>query len=199
MRADNLPLPAMSIRCRAAVAWSAKSPLVVEEVDVAPPRAGEVRVRLAATAVCGTDLYTLSGQDSEGAFPCILGHEGAGIVESIGEGVTSVRVGDTVVPLYTPECRSCIHCKATGSKATNLCSAIRATQGKGLMPDGTSRFTCVRTGEPIFHFMGCRCVRRLRAGCESGGRGGAVRAGCCVTLGRGGAVRAGCCVTLGGG
>jgi S-(hydroxymethyl)glutathione dehydrogenase/alcohol dehydrogenase len=119
-------------------------------VEVAPPRAGEVRIRLTATGICHTDDYTLSGKDSEGVFPVILGHEGAGIVESVGEGVTSVVPGDHVIPLYTPECRNCKFCK---SGKTNLCAVIRATQGKGLMPDGTSRFTC--KGVPIFHFMGC--------------------------------------------
>ncbi|PRP80694.1 hypothetical protein PROFUN_11653 [Planoprotostelium fungivorum] len=138
------------ITCRAAVAWEASKPLSIETVEVAPPKKGEVRIKLTATGVCHTDSYTLSGKDSEGVFPVILGHEGAGIVESIGEGVTSVKVGDHVIPLYTPECRECKFCK---SGKTNLCSIIRATQGKGLMPDGTSRFTC--NGKPIFHYMGC--------------------------------------------
>ena len=140
------------ITCKAAIAWAAKQPLVIEDVIVAPPRAGEVRVKIIATAVCHTDIYTWSGADPEGLFPTILGHEGGGIVESVGEGVTSVRVGDHVVPLYTPECRACVHCV---SQKTNLCSAIRGTQGKGLMPDGSSRFTIAATGAPVFHFMGC--------------------------------------------
>eukprot|EP01117_Protostelium_nocturnum_P020544 TRINITY_DN9296_c0_g1_i1.p1 TRINITY_DN9296_c0_g1~~TRINITY_DN9296_c0_g1_i1.p1 ORF type:complete len:380 (-),score=83.78 TRINITY_DN9296_c0_g1_i1:82-1221(-) len=138
------------IKCRAAVAWEASKPLSVEEVEVGPPQKGEVRIKLTATGVCHTDHYTLSGKDSEGIFPVILGHEGAGVVESVGEGVTSVKAGDHVIPLYTPECRECKFCK---SGKTNLCSVIRATQGKGLMPDGTSRFTC--KGKQIFHYMGC--------------------------------------------
>lgn len=143
------------IVCKAAVAWKAKEELVIEDVEVAPPKAGEVRVRIVSSAVCHTDAYTWSGADPEGLFPCILGHEGAGVVESVGEGVTSVAVGDHVVPLYTPQCDTCVHCRSTGAKRTNLCSRIRATQGRGVMPDGTSRFTSVRTREPIFHFMGC--------------------------------------------
>lgn len=117
---------------------------------MAPPQAGEVRVQIKATALCHTDVYTLSGQDPEGKFPCILGHEGAGIVESVGEGVTSVQPGDHVVPLYTPQCHECKFCK---SPKTNLCNRIRSTQGQGVMPDGSSRFTC--KGKPLFHFMGC--------------------------------------------
>lgn len=122
----------------------------IETVEVAPPKAHEVRVKVAYTGVCHTDEYTRSGQDREGVFPVIFGHEGAGIVESIGEGVTNVAVGDHVVLLYTPECGECKFCK---SGKTNLCSKIRNTQGKGLMPDGTVRFTC--NGKPIFHYMGC--------------------------------------------
>ena len=141
--------------CKAAVAYKPNAPLVIEEVEVAAPKAGEVRIKIIATAVCHTDLYTWSGHDSEGLFPCILGHEGAGLVESVGEGVTSVKVGDHVIPLYTPECKTCKFCTATGDKRTNLCSRIRGTQGKGVMPDGTSRFKCIRTGEAIYHFMGC--------------------------------------------
>jgi len=118
-------------------------------VEVAPQRAGEVRIRIIATGICNTDDFTLSGRDPEGIFPCILGHEGGGIVESVGEGVTSVGVGDHVIPLYIPECRTCKFCK---SGKTNLCSIIRDTQGKGLMPDKTSRFTC--RGQTIYHFMG---------------------------------------------
>ena len=139
-----------TIRCRAAIAWKAGAPLSIEEVDVAPPKAGEVRVKIVATGVCHTDAFTLSGEDPEGIFPAILGHEGGGIVESIGEGVTSLKVGDHVIPLYTAECGECKFCT---SGKTNLCQAVRATQGKGLMPDGTSRFS--QNGEPIFHYMGC--------------------------------------------
>ncbi|MGN5010350.1 S-(hydroxymethyl)glutathione dehydrogenase/class III alcohol dehydrogenase [Aeromonas veronii] len=138
-----------SIKCKAAIAWGPGQPLSIEEVNVMPPQAGEVRVRIAATGVCHTDAFTLSGEDPEGVFPCILGHEGGGIVESIGEGVTSVKVGDHVIPLYTPECGECKFCK---SGKTNLCQKIRATQGKGLMPDGTTRFS--KDGQPIYHYMG---------------------------------------------
>lgn len=115
-----------------------------------PPKAGEVRLKIVANALCHTDIYTLSGQDSEGKFPCILGHEAGGIVESIGEGVTSVKVGDKVIPCYTPQCHDCIFC---ASPKTNLCPKIRSTQGQGVMPDGTSRFSI--DGKPIYHFMGC--------------------------------------------
>ena len=139
-----------TIKCKAAIAWGPNQPLTIEEVDVMPPQAGEVRVRIIASGVCHTDAYTLSGEDPEGVFPAILGHEGGGIVESIGEGVTSVQVGDHVIPLYTPECGECKFCK---SGKTNLCQKIRATQGKGLMPDGTTRFH--KDGQPIFHYMGC--------------------------------------------
>lgn len=138
------------ISCKAAVAWEAGKPLSIEEVQVAPPKAGEVRIKIHATGVCHTDAFTLSGDDPEGVFPAILGHEGGGIVESVGEGVTSLKVGDHVIPLYTAECGECKFCK---SGKTNLCQAVRATQGKGLMPDGTTRFTC--KGQPIFHYMGC--------------------------------------------
>ncbi|WP_310596616.1 S-(hydroxymethyl)glutathione dehydrogenase/class III alcohol dehydrogenase [Aeromonas aquatica] len=138
-----------SIKCKAAIAWGPGQPLSIEEVEVMPPQAGEVRVRIKATGVCHTDAFTLSGEDPEGVFPCILGHEGGGIVESIGEGVTSVKVGDHVIPLYTPECGECKFCK---SGKTNLCQKIRATQGKGLMPDGTTRFS--KDGQPIYHYMG---------------------------------------------
>eukprot|EP00753_Platysulcus_tardus_P001338 PLAT11283.1.p1 GENE.PLAT11283.1~~PLAT11283.1.p1 ORF type:complete len:397 (-),score=147.80 PLAT11283.1:104-1243(-) len=146
--AEDAAAPAV-ITCRAMVAWRPKEDLVLEEIQVQPPRAGEVRVRIVATGVCHTDAYTLGGLDAEGVFPCILGHEGGGIVESIGEGVTSVAVGDAVIPLYIPQCRECKFCT---SGKTNLCSKIRATQGKGLMPDGTTRFSC--RGEDIYHFMG---------------------------------------------
>ena len=138
------------IKSRAAVAFAANQPLQIVEVDVAPPQVGEVLVRIIATGVCHTDAFTLSGADPEGLFPTILGHEGGGIVEAIGEGVTSVAVGDHVIPLYTPECGECRFCL---SGKTNLCQKIRATQGKGLMPDGTSRFSY--EGKPIHHYMGC--------------------------------------------
>ncbi|XP_071445105.1 alcohol dehydrogenase class-3 [Hetaerina americana] len=139
-----------TIFCRAAVAWEAKKPLSIETVEVGPPMAGEVRIKIMATGVCHTDAYTLDGHDPEGVFPCILGHEGGGIVESVGEGVTSVAPGDHVIPLYIPQCGNCKFCN---SPKTNLCSKIRATQGQGLMPDGTTRFTC--KGKKLFHFMGC--------------------------------------------
>src|SRR5476651_2875680 len=138
------------MKTRAAVAWEADKPLSIEEVDLAGPKAGEVLVRIVATGVCHTDAFTLSGADPEGMFPVILGHEGGGIVEEIGPGVTSVKPGDHVIPLYTPECRQCKSCL---SQKTNLCTQIRATQGRGLMPDGTSRFSY--KGQPIFHYMGC--------------------------------------------
>ncbi|MFW2440521.1 MAG: S-(hydroxymethyl)glutathione dehydrogenase/class III alcohol dehydrogenase [Arenicellales bacterium] len=137
------------IKSRAAIAWGPNQPLTIEEVDVMPPQKGEVLVRIIATGVCHTDAYTLSGADSEGKFPCILGHEGGGVVEKLGEGVTSVAVGDHVIPLYTPECGECKFCL---SGKTNLCQKIRSTQGEGLMPDGTTRF--YKNGEPIFHYMG---------------------------------------------
>lgn len=137
------------IKSRAAVAWAAGEPLSFEEVDVMLPKAGEVLVRVVASGVCHTDAFTLSGDDPEGVFPAILGHEGGGIVEQVGDGVTSVAVGDHVIPLYTPECGSCKFCT---SGKTNLCQKIRETQGKGLMPDGTTRF--YKDGKPIFHYMG---------------------------------------------
>ena len=137
------------MKTRAAVAWQAGKPLSIEEVDLAGPQAGEVLVRIVATGVCHTDAFTLSGADPEGLFPAILGHEGGGVVEEVGAGVTSVRPGDHVIPLYTPECGKCKFCT---SGKTNLCQAIRATQGKGLMPDGTSRFSC--KGKPVLHYMG---------------------------------------------
>ncbi|WP_153447624.1 S-(hydroxymethyl)glutathione dehydrogenase/class III alcohol dehydrogenase [Vibrio algicola] len=142
-------MTAQVIKSRAAVAWKAGEPLKMETVDVMPPQAGEVRVKIIATGVCHTDAFTLSGDDPEGVFPAILGHEGGGIVESIGEGVTSVQVGDHVIPLYTAECGVCKFCT---SGKTNLCSSVRETQGKGLMPDGTTRFSI--NGEPIYHYMG---------------------------------------------
>lgn len=138
------------MKVKAAVAWGPNQPLKIEEVDLEGPKKGEVLVRIVASGVCHTDAYTLSGQDSEGLFPVILGHEGAGIVEEVGEGVTSVKKGDHVIPLYTPECGTCKFCT---SGKTNLCVKIRATQGKGLMPDGTTRFS--KDGQPIFHYMGC--------------------------------------------
>uniref|UniRef100_A0A7S2ZWZ7 S-(hydroxymethyl)glutathione dehydrogenase n=1 Tax=Rhodosorus marinus TaxID=101924 RepID=A0A7S2ZWZ7_9RHOD len=141
--------PGEVIECRAAVAWSAKAPLSIEVVEVLPPKAGEVRVKMFATAVCHTDAYTLDGLDSEGVFPAILGHEGSGTVESVGEGVTSVQPGDVVIPLYTAECKECKFCKSTKS---NLCSSIRAFTGKGLMKDGAVRFRC--KGQDIYHYMG---------------------------------------------
>lgn len=138
------------IQCTAAIAYEAGKPLTVETITVDPPKAHEVRIKITHTAVCHTDAYTLSGVDPEGLFPSILGHEGAGIVESIGEGVTNVKVGDHVVALYTAECQKCKFCK---SGKTNLCGAVRATQGRGLMPDETVRFHNSK-GEPIYHFMG---------------------------------------------
>jgi len=137
------------MKTRAAVAWQVSQPLSIEEVDLEGPHAGEVLVEIKATGICHTDLYTLSGADSEGLFPSILGHEGAGVVLEVGAGVTSLKAGDHVIPLYTPECRQCKSCL---SRKTNLCTAIRATQGKGLMPDSTSRFS--HNGKPLFHYMG---------------------------------------------
>eukprot|EP00045_Choanoeca_perplexa_P002080 m.22953 g.22953 ORF g.22953 m.22953 type:complete len:378 (-) comp11309_c0_seq1:61-1194(-) len=137
------------IKCKAAVAWEAKKPLTIETVEVAPPKAGEVRLKVVANALCHTDIYTLDGHDQEGKFPCILGHEAGCIVESVGEGVTSVKPGDKVIPCYTPECKDCMYCK---SSKTNLCPKIRSTQGQGVMPDGTTRFSI--DGKEIFHFMG---------------------------------------------
>src|SRR5437868_10294079 len=138
------------MKTKAAVAFAAKQPLEIVELDLDGPKAGEVLVELKATGICHTDEFTRSGADPEGLFPAILGHEGAGVVVDVGEGVTSVQRGDHVIPLYTPECRQC---KACLSRKTNLCTAIRATQGKGLMPDGTSRFSY--KGETVFHYMGC--------------------------------------------
>jgi S-(hydroxymethyl)glutathione dehydrogenase/alcohol dehydrogenase len=138
------------MKSRAAVAFEAGKPLEIVEVDVEGPRAGEVLVEIKATGVCHTDAFTLSGDDPEGAFPAILGHEGAGVVVETGPGVTSVSVGDTVIPLYTPECRQCDFCL---NPKTNLCQSIRSTQGQGLMPDGSSRFSL--DGKPILHYMGC--------------------------------------------
>ena len=138
------------MKTRAAVAWEAGKPLTIETIDIEGPKPGEVLVEVMATGVCHTDAYTLSGMDSESKFPAILGHEGAGIVREVGAGVTTLKVGDHVIPLYTPECRNCKSCL---SQRTNLCTAIRATQGQGVMPDGTSRFRC--DDAPVFHYMGC--------------------------------------------
>jgi S-(hydroxymethyl)glutathione dehydrogenase/alcohol dehydrogenase len=138
------------MKTRAAVAFEAKQPLEIVELDLEGPKAGEVLVEIMATGICHTDAYTLDGLDSEGLFPSILGHEGAGIVREVGAGVTSVAPGDHVIPLYTPECRQCKSCL---SQKTNLCTAIRATQGRGVMPDGTSRFSY--KGQTIYHYMGC--------------------------------------------
>jgi S-(hydroxymethyl)glutathione dehydrogenase/alcohol dehydrogenase len=137
------------MKTRAAVATAAGKPLSIEEVDVGGPRAGEVLVEIKATGVCHTDAFTLSGADPEGLFPAVLGHEGAGVVVEVGKGVTSLEVGDHVIPLYVPECRQCDYCT---SGKTNLCQAIRTTQGRGLMPDGSSRFSLA--GEPLLHYMG---------------------------------------------
>src|SRR3546814_122682 len=139
-----------AMKTRAAVAFEAKKPLEIVELDLEGPKAGEVLVEIMATGICHTDAYTLDGFDSEGIFPSVLGHEGAGVVREVGAGVASVKPGDHVIPLYTPECRQCKSCL---SGKTNLCTAIRATQGKGLMPDGTTRFSY--KGQPIFHYMGC--------------------------------------------
>ncbi|WP_206933606.1 S-(hydroxymethyl)glutathione dehydrogenase/class III alcohol dehydrogenase [Roseococcus thiosulfatophilus] len=146
------------MKTRAAVAWEAGKPLSIETIDIEGPKPGEVLVEVMATGICHTDAYTLSGADPEGLFPAILGHEGAGIVREVGAGVTSLKPGDHVIPLYTPECRQCKTCL---SQRSNLCTAIRATQGKGVMPDGTSRFRCDtprvagRADNAIMHYMGC--------------------------------------------
>ncbi|MGE3246058.1 MAG: S-(hydroxymethyl)glutathione dehydrogenase/class III alcohol dehydrogenase [Beijerinckiaceae bacterium] len=137
------------MKTRAAVAFAAKKPLEICDIELEGPKAGEVLVEVKATGICHTDYYTLSGADPEGLFPAILGHEGAGVVVDVGPGVTSLKKGDHVIPLYTPECRQCKSCL---SRKTNLCTAIRSTQGQGLMPDGTSRFKC--DGEPVLHYMG---------------------------------------------
>jgi S-(hydroxymethyl)glutathione dehydrogenase / alcohol dehydrogenase len=146
----EMPEGAQKMKTRAAVAFEAKKPLEIVELDLEGPKAGEVLVEIMATGICHTDAYTLDGFDSEGIFPSVLGHEGAGIVREVGAGVTSVKPGDHVIPLYTPECRQCKSCL---SGKTNLCTAIRATQGQGLMPDGTSRFSY--KGQTIYHYMGC--------------------------------------------
>ncbi len=138
------------MKTRAAIAWKAGEPLTIETIDIEGPKAGEVLVEIKATGICHTDAYTLSGADPEGIFPSVLGHEGAGVVREVGAGVTTLKAGDHVIPLYTPECRQCKTCL---SRRSNLCTAIRTTQGKGVMPDGTSRFRC--DGDPVFHYMGC--------------------------------------------
>jgi S-(hydroxymethyl)glutathione dehydrogenase/alcohol dehydrogenase len=138
------------MRTRAAIAWAAGKPLSIETIEIEGPKQGEVLVEIKATGICHTDQYTLSGADPEGLFPAILGHEGAGIVREVGPGVATLKPGDHVIPLYTPECRQCKTCL---SRRSNLCTAIRATQGKGVMPDGTSRFRC--DGTQVFHYMGC--------------------------------------------
>ncbi len=138
------------MKSRAAVAFEAGKPLQIVEIDVEPPRKGEVLIKISHTGICHTDAFTLSGDDPEGVFPAVLGHEGAGVVVQVGEGVTSVAPGDHVIPLYTAECGECLFCK---SGKTNLCVSVRATQGKGLMPDGTTRFSY--QGQPIYHYMGC--------------------------------------------
>jgi S-(hydroxymethyl)glutathione dehydrogenase / alcohol dehydrogenase len=138
------------MKTRAAVAWEVNKPLEIEDVDLEGPKAGEVLVEIKATGVCHTDEFTRSGADPEGLFPVIFGHEGAGVVQEVGAGVTSLRPGDHVIPLYTPECRACKTCL---SRKSNLCTAIRATQGKGVMPDGTSRFSI--KGKKVHHYMGC--------------------------------------------
>ncbi len=138
------------MKTRAAIAFEAGKPLEILEVELAGPKTGEVMVEIKATGVCHTDAFTLSGDDPEGAFPAILGHEGAGVVVEVGDGVTSIRPGDHVIPLYTPECRECDFCL---HPKTNLCQSIRATQGQGLMPDGSSRFSL--NGKPLLHYMGC--------------------------------------------
>lgn len=139
------------ITCLAAVCWEANKPLSIEEVEVAPPQKGEVRIKVTGSSLCHTDMGVMDGSDSESVYPIILGHEVAGVVESVGDGVTSVKPGDVVIPLYIPECRECKFCK---SGKTNLCQAVRATQGKGVMPDGSVRFKLKKDGTEIKHFMG---------------------------------------------
>jgi len=137
------------MKIKAAVAWAPNQPLSIEEIDLEGPKKGEVLVKMVATGVCHTDAFTLSGEDAEGIFPVVLGHEGGGIVEEVGEGVTTLKKGDHVIPLYIPECGACEYCT---SGKTNLCQRVRETQGRGLMPDGTSRLS--KDGKPIFHYMG---------------------------------------------
>ena len=147
------------MKTRAAVAFEAKKPLEIVELDLEGPKAGEVLVEIMATGICHTDAYTLDGFDSEGIFPSILGHEGAGVVVEVGEGVTSLKPGDHVIPLYTPECRECEYCL---NPKTNLCQAIRSTQGAGLLPDGSTRFSML-DGTPIHHDIVERSYDKLRA------------------------------------
>ena len=182
-------MPTEVIACApgAAVAYEAGKPLVIEEVELAGPKAGEVLVEIKATGVCHTDEFTRSGADPEGLFPVIFGHEGAGIVREVGPGVSSLAPGDHVIPLYTPECRACPSCL---SRKTNLCTAIRATQGKGLMPDGTSRFSI--GGKPVHHHMGCRrlpitlcCLRSRSPGAARRPFDKICYLGCGVTTGLG--------------
>jgi S-(hydroxymethyl)glutathione dehydrogenase/alcohol dehydrogenase len=146
------------MKTKAAIAWKAGAPLTIEQVDLQGPKAGEVLVELKATGICHTDYYTLSGADPEGIFPAILGHEGAGVVVDVGPGVTTLKKDDHVIPLYTPECRQCKFCL---SRKTNLCQSIRATQGRGLMPDATSRFSL--NGKSIFHYAAKGHHRRVFA------------------------------------
>ena len=180
------------MKTRAAVAFAAKQPLEIVELDLEGPKAGEVLVEIMATGICHTDAYTLDGKDSEGIFPSILGHEGAGIVREVGAGVTSVKPGDHVIPLYTPECRQCKSCL---SRKTNLCTAIRATQGKGVMPDGTSRFSYKgRDDLPLYGLLDLLELHRpARDRGREGPRGRAVPdkicyIGCGVTTGVGAVV-----------
>ena len=151
----NLSTTGKPIQCKAAVAHGVND-LRIENIIVAPPKAGEVRLKVHSNALCHTDIYTLEGSDPEGQFPCILGHEAGAVVESVGEGVTSVKPGDKIIPCYTPQCGEpeCIFCNPPRGKRTNLCPKIRGTQGSGVMPDGTSRFT-TESGQEIKHFMGC--------------------------------------------
>src|SRR5476651_801463 len=156
-------LKGLPMKTRAAIAYAAGKPLMIEEVELEGPKCGEVLIEIKATGVCHTDEFTRSGADPEGLFPVILGHEGAGVVVDVGPGIVSLKKGDHVIPLYTPECRQCKSCT---SQKTNLCTAIRATQGKGVMPDGTSRFSL--DGQMVHHYMGCRrsrispCFRKSR-------------------------------------
>src|SRR5215472_16469500 len=154
MRDDASLARRTSLKTKTAVAWERGAPATIETLDLDGPRPGEVLVEVMATGICHTDYYTLSGADPEGLFPAVLGHEGAGIVREVGAGVTSLKPGDHVIPLYTPECRQCKTCL---SQRSNLCTAIRSTQGQGVMPDGTSRFCCASAGsnKPLFHYMGC--------------------------------------------
>src|SRR6266849_6166994 len=151
-----MPRSKTAMKTRAAVALEKGKPLTITDVELEGPKASEVLVEVKATGICHTDEFTLSGADPEGLFPAILGHEGAGIVVDVGPGVTSVKKGDHVIPLYTPECRQCKSCL---SRKTNLCTAIRGTQGKGVMPDGTSRFSL--GGKPVYHYMGCSTFANL--------------------------------------